>query len=678
MSMFSWRWWRLQTQFWTLILMITALAVPFGLSDSALLKNTFPKRANYFLSWEMTDSQASELAKWDMLILDMEHQVKNPDKLKEIRRRHPQIIILAYVTVQEIRDDVPRLAPFVPLRATLLQGIKDEWWLRTPEGRRVSWWPGTQLLNITDAASSVDGVNWSDYLSGFLAEKVLGSGLWDGLFFDNTWPGLVNKVGVNLDINGDGLAETRAEIENSYRQGMNNFFTQVRAKGGNQYLYMGIDGDYTGLNGMLFENFPQARNWSSMMIDYASFPNRSMQPPTFSALNANTNNSGNADSYQKMRYGLASALLADGYYAFDYGDRDHGQTWWFDEYDFSLGEPVGPAQLAQDGTANFQKRGLWRRDFKNGVVLVNSGETTETLELNAEFEKIKGSQDTDVNSGVIVAGVTVPPGDGLILLRPLDKLTGAVFNNGSFVRVYGSNGRQLRNGFFAYDSRWRGGLAVYSTDTFSVIADGNEIKIYNESRLFSSFRPFGNGFKGQLSLAVGDLENDAQPEIIVGMATLGTQVKVFDLSGKEKLSFYAWNKTSRVGVRVAVGNLNGVGPKEIVAGVGNGSSAIKVFNNVGKLVSAGWQAFGNGYRFGVNVACGDINADGKDEVIAGAGTGKPEIRVFDQRGKQLGPAFLGGSAKGKSGVRVASVDLDGNGTDEIVTYTNEVFTTALK
>jgi uncharacterized protein (TIGR03437 family) len=45
-----------------------------------------------------------------------------------------------------------------------------------------------------------------------------------------------------------------------------------------------------------------------------------------------------------MRFPLAIALMNDGYFNRDLGDMSYGYTnWWYDEYDFKLGFPVGPA-----------------------------------------------------------------------------------------------------------------------------------------------------------------------------------------------------------------------------------------------------------------------------------------------------------------------------------------------
>ena len=48
--------------------------------------------------------------------------------------------------------------------------------------------------------------------------------------------------------------------------------------------------------------------------------------------------------YPWMRFGLVFTLMNDGYFAHEYGDTWHGNDWWYDELDFSLGQPLGPAQ----------------------------------------------------------------------------------------------------------------------------------------------------------------------------------------------------------------------------------------------------------------------------------------------------------------------------------------------
>jgi hypothetical protein len=78
-----------------------------------------------------------------------------------------------------------------------------------------------------------------------------------------------------------------------------------------------------------------------------------------------------------MRYGLASCLLDDGYYHFNTAGKGGGNNVaWFDEMDFDLGSPVaGPNNPANGtystGELTVWKQGVYRRDFVNGIALIN-------------------------------------------------------------------------------------------------------------------------------------------------------------------------------------------------------------------------------------------------------------------------------------------------------------------
>jgi hypothetical protein len=48
--------------------------------------------------------------------------------------------------------------------------------------------------------------------------------------------------------------------------------------------------------------------------------------------------------YPSVRFGLAFTLLNDGFFAHEFGDTWHGDDWWYDELDFDLGYPLGPAR----------------------------------------------------------------------------------------------------------------------------------------------------------------------------------------------------------------------------------------------------------------------------------------------------------------------------------------------
>src|SRR3989338_7143617 len=94
---------------------------------------TFPRLANYYLSFTLTEANAKELSKWDVLILDMEIQRRHEILLKKIRQWNPDIILLAYITPQEIKDDAQ--TGFSLMRRELASGIKDSWYLKNSIGK---------------------------------------------------------------------------------------------------------------------------------------------------------------------------------------------------------------------------------------------------------------------------------------------------------------------------------------------------------------------------------------------------------------------------------------------------------------------------------------------------------------------------------------------------------------
>ncbi len=77
----------------------------------------------------------------------------------------------------------------------------------------------------------------------------------------------------------------------------------------------------------------------------------------------------------------------------------------------------------QQGVTN-----LWRRDFQNGIVLVNPAATAMTVPLEREYRRIQGVTDPLVNDGAIVTQITVPPSDARFLIGS-DQIGPAAVND---------------------------------------------------------------------------------------------------------------------------------------------------------------------------------------------------------------------------------------------------------
>ena len=101
---------------------------------------------------------------------------------------------------------------------------------------------------------------------------------------------------------------------------------------------------------------------------------------------------------------------------------------------------------------------------------------------------------------------------------------------------------------------------------------------------------------------------------------------------------------------------------------------MRVFSKHGNLVNPGFFAFDENFRGGVNVAVGDTDGDGIDEVITGPGTGgQPEVRVYRNDGTLLS-SFYAFDVSGNTGVEVSATDINGDGRDEIIGLSSQVFT----
>ena len=185
------------------------------------------------------------------------------------------------------------------------------------------------------------------------------------------------------------------------------------------------------------------------------------------------------------------------------------------------------------------------------------------------------------------------------------------------------------------------------------------------------------------NVACGDLDGDGLLEVLTGPgpgAVFGPHVRGFDVQGSAVpgVSFLAYG-TPRWGVNVAAGDIDGDGVDEIVTGAGPGAvfgPHVRGWNVDGgpaaPMSGVSYFAYGT-LRWGVNVACGDIDGDDFDEIVTGAGPGAvfgPHVRGWNVDGGPAVPmpgvSFMAYGTP-KYGVNVACGDIDGDGIDEMVT-----------
>jgi len=187
-----------------------------------------------------------------------------------------------------------------------------------------------------------------------------------------------------------------------------------------------------------------------------------------------------------------------------------------------------------------------------------------------------------------------------------------------------------------------------------------------------------------VNVSCGDVTGSGSASILTGAgpgAIYGPHVRGFAVDGTPLagLSFLAYG-TNKFGVHIAAGDIDGDGDDEIITGAGPGAvfgPHVRAFDyngatGVAAVPGVSYFAYGTP-KWGVNVTAGDIDGDGYDEIVTGAGPGAvygPHVRGWDVDGGSAaaipGVSFLAYGTN-KFGVNVSCGDLDGDGIAELVT-----------
>jgi FtsP/CotA-like multicopper oxidase with cupredoxin domain len=158
------------------------------------------------------------------------------------------------------------------------------------------------------------------------------------------------------------------------------------------------------------------------------------------------------------------------------------------------------------------------------------------------------------------------------------------------------------------------------------------------------------------------------PEKPIYAAASRSEVKVYDGQTNQVLWGVDAFPGSPGGMSVAVGDVNFDGVDDVAVGAGPGSEPrVKVYSGANRALLFDLLAFPRSMRGGVRVALGDVNGDGYKDIIVGAGSGPPEVRVFSGRDGSLLGGFLAYAAGPQTGVFVAAADVVGHGRVNIIT-----------
>jgi hypothetical protein len=389
----------------------------------------FPRIANCYgirLVPDSSPEDIAEVAKWDLLIGgvwanwgDPESVRQVREKMQAVRGKNPHVIILDFSSSAPYADPKDKSFP-------------ESGWLLQPDGSRIEGWPGTQMINLTKpevvdwlAARSVASVREKGFGGTFI--DCMGSG------FDGWACNIESGKTYEIDADGDREADDRRQLDEQWTAAKTELSRKVREALGPDVPFMTNQAGEWGfphMNGILLEDWLDyvlegRMDWDSVLQAYLHWTTEPHQPTLTTIVSSSgvqppfdpwrtLNEAGRTALLEhgrsllpRMRFGLATTLMGDGYFAYDLHTRWRGQRWWYPEYDAPLGYPKGPAAKQPDGT--------WRREFEGGTVIVNP----TLFDAQVAFEQ----RHEDVSSSKVATAFVIPPQDGRILL-PSDKPLG--------------------------------------------------------------------------------------------------------------------------------------------------------------------------------------------------------------------------------------------------------------
>lgn len=410
---------------------IRALLLCLFLAPLSAMAQDFPRLGGIMIGsphdyWDPTYQQ--NIAKLDVAILSVYPgwgQGRNTDMVRtvqHIKSLNPKIRIFLYVIMESAKK--PASTAWLPLEQKLDSA---KWWLYGSGSNLVlsDYGRDTYILNLTQfAPTDSDGLRLNQWFPRYVAREFAAPNPHiDGFFTDNVfW-----KPRRDGDWNRDGKIDSNNDetVGRWFREGYRTYITELKkAMPGKLQIANAADwgdpravlteyqnqwngGVMEGIIGKSYSIEVQADGWKHVMDRYRKTM-AAFAAPKLGMFNQH----GAATDYQGMRYGLATCLMDDGYYTFTDSASEYRGVRWFDEFDVNLGAAVSPPQTTA------WKSGVFRRDFQNGIALVNpKGNGQKTVDLDGEYVLIKGTQAPSVNTGARVRQVTLRDRDGLILKR---------------------------------------------------------------------------------------------------------------------------------------------------------------------------------------------------------------------------------------------------------------------
>ncbi len=288
----------------------------------------------------------------------------DPEALRTIRRINPDIVLLATLQpVEYFEGEDP---------------IPESYYLHDVSGQRITLWPGSFRLNLTNP--DVVAFNVERVRRTMLGAELL----FDGVFFDSFMLGVsfykTDSYGkpIKIDADGDGKEDDPVALDEEWKAGllrMVRLWSESMPGAINSGhllsdpVVLGPDFDGDNLAFMCVDAIEGRRSFDEIWSQYHAW---SLAPiePTVTVVDVGAPNelgygygvyssfqeaelrippgvmSFARDWYPSMRFGLAFTLMGNGLFERHFSDVIYCEEWWYDEFDFCLGAPLGEARYA--------------------------------------------------------------------------------------------------------------------------------------------------------------------------------------------------------------------------------------------------------------------------------------------------------------------------------------------
>ena len=374
-----------------------------------LLNFGFPRLCSYHVYSTFSGSQIYDvpvnevrdaLARYDLVTgIEVDHTLGNRLDYLPLRERNPNILLLPYqqTFVSVSPDNTVAAANSAGLYALFNGGLPDEWFAENASGARLPevLYPVNFQMNHTSFCPLVGGETFVDYARRFVRRTVLPTGYWAGIQFDQSeWypnPLLANGdpfqnsdfVLVNTDYDNNGVADTSAQQHTWSAAAFASQFAAFSKELGNYPMIFGNPGENTYNEQVLrYVNGFQNEVW----VPYRRLPNETFDTddPSFwyrsrdiqnkarkhlrapqinctqmsgiglGTPSGTTSTNGLADRVPEMtlqdarrlRLGLATILLDDGFFGYDFVDNASAPLAWGDEFGVDLTSGASSTALA--------------------------------------------------------------------------------------------------------------------------------------------------------------------------------------------------------------------------------------------------------------------------------------------------------------------------------------------